>query len=560
MMRQNACVLISLAATILATSGCSPFRAKLNRHKTDSNLSQHVQPASYNSRTGQPPARSLQAGIPPAARSANLPAVDDKTQQWIALARLSERREQYDQAEKIFRQIIARVPNHPLPYHRMGIVRAKQSRFDEAEQYLSKAYELDPSNPTLLSDIGYFYYLTSDSARAEQFLRYALQFDPQHEAAHNNLAIVVGESGNLDEARQHFRRVGSEAEAEANMAFVHAQRGELSAAVDSYSRALTLDNSMKPAAYGLLNLARRQPRETGRSHGRDISQAPASTSQPAVIDVASPARPRPTPAAPYKPAEIITGQPVALEQGQPVALDRGVAVVNQPTGKRPGGLLTHLSDFANSLNVDNSNRQATATVTEDDRRPSSQAALAVLEDVRQVQPAASPAEAIDDDLSSASSDDNETWAPTDSCSTEEECSDVTSSRSVAPLGRLQQRLNRLRDDRDTSDSGDSTSKSPGVIVYQAPEFRPTVSLSISDKSAEGVEPASFSPAKDDTGDNKQTSTDDDPSDSLETQSPDDSSADASSDEEQGFMETWLTPEPPRESSRRQAQQSSRRGA
>jgi tetratricopeptide (TPR) repeat protein len=574
MMRQNAGLLISLAATMLATSGCSPFQAKLHRRDTDNQVSQHVQPASYSARPTGPQPRPGIAELPLDRPSPKTPEVDDKTKQWIALARLSERREQYEQADKIFAQIIERVPDHPLPYHRMAIMRAKQSKFQEAEQYFAKAYELNPSDARLLSDIGYFYYLTSDSARAEQFLRYALEIDPQHEAAHNNLAVLVGEHGDLEEARKYFRRVGNESQTETNMAFVYAQRGDLAQAVNLYSRALTLDKDNRPAAYALLSLAKHKPTQAGPARGPETPQTPSSSRQPSVMDVSSSAGRQPTPAQPrqpYRPAEITTGQPAAL--------DRGVAVAHQPVRVRPKkALLTHLSDFASSLNNERPTQPVAAEVTEDNSTPSPTAPQPEVLAKRETPPAHSDASTPAEDKEPlVRIEEEEPSATTCPPFTPVKCADVSASRAVAPLGRLQHRLNRLRCDSDgeNCDNDSAASKSRGVVVYQSPEFRPTVSLSISDKPVEGVSPASYSPAKgnatDETGpadspsqealpESAKKGTSDTRSDSLHPQRSDDTSAEDSSDTGNTFLNSWLTPEAPRESSRRTANHSSRRGA
>ncbi len=574
MMRQNAGLLISLAATMLATSGCSPFQAKLHRRDADNQVSQHVQPASYSARPTEPQPRSGIAELPLASPSPKTPEVDDKTKQWIALARLSERREQYAQADKIFVQILERVPDHPLPYHRMAIMRAKQSKFQEAEQYFAKAYELNPSDAKLLSDIGYFYYLTSDAARAEQFLRYALQIDPQHEAAHNNLAVLVGEHGDLEEARKHFRRVGSESQTETNMAFVYAQRGDLAQAVNSYSRALTLDKDNRPAAYALLSLAKRKPAQAGPTREVEMSQTPSSSRQPSVTNISSSAGRQPTPAQPrqpYRPAEIITGQPVDL--------DRGVAVADQPVRARPKkALLTQLSDFASSLKDERPAQPAAAEVTEDDSTPTAQQPKEVAK--QETSPSQNDVVAPAEDKEPlVRIEEKELSAPACPTVTPEKCADVAASRAVAPLGRLQHRLNRLRDsDGENGENGENDSAAPesrGGVMYQSSKFRPTVSLSISDKPADGVSPASYSPAKekatDETGavdtpsqeassETAETGDSATLSDLLQAQRSDDTSAEDSPDKGNTFLNSWLTPKAPRESSRRTATHSSRRGA
>ena len=239
-------------------------------------------------------------------------------------------------------------------------MRAKKSRFDEAEQLFAKAYELSPSDSTLLRDIGYFYYLRSDSERAEQFLIYALKINPDNQAAANNLAILLGEQGRFDEARSYFRRAGNEAQTEANMAFVYAQRGEMLQAMDAYSRALTADNTLRPAAHGLLRIAQLQERFTS-TNSRSASlpeQAEPLRAEVTDLSSATPRQAKPNPARqPFTPAAIAYGDEAAAV-GQ-LATDSP-----QPGPQPRKGLLASLSDFAASLSAPADHQSAPETNAE----------------------------------------------------------------------------------------------------------------------------------------------------------------------------------------------------
>ncbi|NLX99072.1 MAG: tetratricopeptide repeat protein [Rhodopirellula sp.] len=177
----------------------------------------------------------------------------------LALARLSERREQKDQAEKVYREVMEKWPKDPAPHHRLAVMRAGEGKFEQAATHFSRALELAPSDAELLSDFGYFCYLQDNIPAAENYLRQAVELDSNNATYCNNLAIVLGEQGRYDEALRLFRRIGSEAEAQANMAFVFARRGEIQRALECYSKALDEDDQLRPAAEGLVQLARFAP-------------------------------------------------------------------------------------------------------------------------------------------------------------------------------------------------------------------------------------------------------------------------------------------------------------
>lgn len=178
----------------------------------------------------------------------------------LALARLSESRGQTEQAERIYQEVIKQSPSDATAFHRLAVLYAKQGRSKEADEHFTRALALKPDDAELLSDAGYFYYLASRFDEAERCLRRALERSPGNRTYSNNLALVLGEQGRIDECITHFRRAtASEHDAQANLAFVHAQRGDYRRAMELYDRALTADNSKRVAADAMIELAKYTP-------------------------------------------------------------------------------------------------------------------------------------------------------------------------------------------------------------------------------------------------------------------------------------------------------------
>ena len=156
---------------------------------------------------------------------------------------------------------IEREPQNALPYHRLAVMRAKDGKFEEANELFLQALRLAPSDAQLIGDVGYCYYLQHRLDEAEQVLRNALQIKPNDPTFANNLAMVLGEQGRYEESFALFRQVGSEEQAYANMAYVHTQRGELASARASYGRALTLNQTLRPAAEAMIQLSQYERRQ-----------------------------------------------------------------------------------------------------------------------------------------------------------------------------------------------------------------------------------------------------------------------------------------------------------
>ena len=156
----------------------------------------------------------------------------------LSLARLSERRGQPKVALQIYEKVLVENPRSIVANHRLGVMAARQGKLDLADQYFQSARQLAPPTAQLLADIGYGYYLQNRTAEAEQVLKEALKLDPDNAVASNNLALVFGEQRRFDESLAAFQRVGTDAQAHANLAYIYSQLGEYDQAQSHYSRAL----------------------------------------------------------------------------------------------------------------------------------------------------------------------------------------------------------------------------------------------------------------------------------------------------------------------------------
>lgn len=184
----------------------------------------------------------------------------------LASARLFERRRQDDEAERLYLQVIRQSPSNPVPHHRLAVLYTRKGKFKEADEHFGRALALKPDDPQLLGDVGYFYHLACRPKEAEQYLRRALEIDPGNRVFSNNLALVLADQGQRDECLALFRRAGSEKDARANYAFVLAQQGEYQQALDLYDRVLTEDQSLRPAADAMIELAQLvPPKKSARS-------------------------------------------------------------------------------------------------------------------------------------------------------------------------------------------------------------------------------------------------------------------------------------------------------
>lgn len=209
----------------------------------------------------------------------------DRLNKQYAEARIMERRKDFAGAEGMYREILKEEPKSRDCYHRLGVIAAQQTKYDEAHQLYQQALQYSTPTPDLWSDIGYCFYLQNKLPEAEQAMRQSLAIDPQHRASLNNLAMVVGEQGRIDEAYDLFRRGNGEAEAEQNIGFLCAACGELDRAQHHFSRALSVNPEMKPAAEALLQVTQAMQRR--QDYLAAQGQLPAAAPNQAVVPAAA---------------------------------------------------------------------------------------------------------------------------------------------------------------------------------------------------------------------------------------------------------------------------------
>jgi len=241
------------------------------------------------------PSGALQAGLDggglsPSKRVAQAPTAHEaELPPQLSLARLREANGDVQGATALYREYLQKHPQHAFSQHRLAVMAAQNGRFDEAHEHFQVALQSAPDDVPLLSDIGYAYFLENRLGEAESVLRQALELNPQHAAANNNLGLVLGQQGRISESLAAFRVGGTPAQAHANIAFVHSQRGEIDEAQKHYSRALSLDSTLRPAARAMLQLAGLQQAQRSVP-ARDAKQkqapskagrAPAATVLPA---------------------------------------------------------------------------------------------------------------------------------------------------------------------------------------------------------------------------------------------------------------------------------------
>lgn len=170
------------------------------------------------------------------------------------MARLTERNGSQSDAIESYRKILIADPTHVGANHRLGVLSTKRGEIEMALRYFQTAVDQGEPSADLLADWGYASFLAGDLDQAEFQLTHALNKDPENKRILNNLGLVIGSRGNLQQSLELFRSAGSEAEALANLAYVQANQGQFEQAKSNYHRSLDTDPQLDVAAKGLIQV------------------------------------------------------------------------------------------------------------------------------------------------------------------------------------------------------------------------------------------------------------------------------------------------------------------
>jgi tetratricopeptide (TPR) repeat protein len=174
----------------------------------------------------------------------------------LTKARNAELAGQYEDARNCYQELIVAHPKRYEPYHRLAVVADRQQRHREAQGLYTEAIARKPGEPELFNDLGYCFYLQGKLDKAESALVKAVSLAPSVSRFRNNLGLVYGHMGRYDEALESFRRAGSEADAQFNLAFVYASQEKVAEAKLCFQKALTSDPGHEKAERALAGFDR----------------------------------------------------------------------------------------------------------------------------------------------------------------------------------------------------------------------------------------------------------------------------------------------------------------
>jgi len=123
----------------------------------------------------------------------------------IRNALMAHQQGRVDEAERIYREILAREPHHPIATHYLGLAAWQRGDVGAAEERMRSALAADASIPDFHNNLG---LLLRDTGRVDEAIacfRRTLEVDPRWFEAHNNLGLALEAAGRFDAAVDAYR-------------------------------------------------------------------------------------------------------------------------------------------------------------------------------------------------------------------------------------------------------------------------------------------------------------------------------------------------------------------
>lgn len=127
-------------------------------------------------------------------------------EQAFKLALELHQQQRLEEAEIIYRQLLALQPKHPDALHYFGVLLHQNGQSEQAINYIRQALALAPDYVDALNNLGNVLKETGDMQGAVEAYRRVLVLSPNHAGVHNNLGAALRHLEALEESIQFLTR------------------------------------------------------------------------------------------------------------------------------------------------------------------------------------------------------------------------------------------------------------------------------------------------------------------------------------------------------------------
>lgn len=182
----------------------------------------------------------------------------DPFQPLLAKASADLQAGRHPEAERIYRDILARAPDHPVATHFLGICLVQTGRAQEGLAALARSLQALGGEARFRHNYALMLAQAGDAAAAERELEAAIALEPGNVTSHNYLGIVRQQVGRLEEAASAYRAALALAPDDplvaANYGSCLLAKGEIEAAIEWLRRSVARE-PRNPVAHNNLGSA-----------------------------------------------------------------------------------------------------------------------------------------------------------------------------------------------------------------------------------------------------------------------------------------------------------------
>jgi Flp pilus assembly protein TadD len=171
----------------------------------------------------------------------------------------------YDKAESLWREVLAKYPDDAEALTNMGLVAGRKQQYAQASEFFQRAIKMRPTDAQPHLDLAKAYRLMGLMDQAESELRTALKLSPFDHQVSTELGRLLLQERRLNEAVDQFQaslRDEPNVIAYDFLGEINIRRGDLQEAERNFQAALSLDESDSNAHFGIGYLYKSLGRKT----------------------------------------------------------------------------------------------------------------------------------------------------------------------------------------------------------------------------------------------------------------------------------------------------------
>ena len=169
-----------------------------------------------------------------------------------------------EEAEALYRQVLAAAPEHPDTLHLLGVLAHQSGRGEQARELINQAIALKGDSAVFHHNLGEVLRAGGRQEAALACYRRAVELDADWAEAHNHLGVALHQLEFYLEAVESYRRAlaldPEDASIHNNLGVALQDMGELAEALECYHRALALNPDYTDAGNNLGNALKEQGR------------------------------------------------------------------------------------------------------------------------------------------------------------------------------------------------------------------------------------------------------------------------------------------------------------